>query len=184
MLRNNVLSVLNAYKKNRTRFKLYDDTFGTYFELFETFSYITFDEYVLVVDTTKKKKMEIKFSDILTLDLIVDEDTRIDLIKKAPNFYTAYMIAKGSLTENVIDVLNERKNEKSFDEQLEMIKEAIKTDLRLKHSNLSEEKVLEFLYINTPLKDKNAEKLEISDLRAILSKIDTAIEKIENKSVF
>jgi len=173
-------STLECFKGKRTSIKLYNDIFGEYVDTFENYTFEIENNTLIINDE------RIEISDIMCLDLLVEDYERVEMIESCDNYYMAFQIAKGHLGGEVICALDKKKEtlQKTRKEQMKELTETIKTLLKAKRSKISSNVVLQHLLSNTQHNVKNDTAIEKSALKEIYESINNVIDKISKVDIF
>ena len=173
-------STLECFKGKRTSIKLYNDIFGEYVDTFENYTFEIENNTLIINDE------RIEISDIMCLDLLVEDYERVEMIESCNNYYMAFQIAKGHLGGEVICALDKKKEtlQKTRKEQMKELTETIKTLLKAKRSKISSNVVLQHLLSNTQHNVKNDTAIEKSALKEIYESINNVIDKISKVDIF
>ena len=173
-------STLECFKGKRTSIKLYNDIFGEYVDTFENYTFEIENNTLIINDE------RIEISDIMCLDLLVEDYERVEMIESCDNYYMAFQIAKGHLGGEVICALDKKKEtlQKTRKEQMKELTETIKTLLKAKRSKMGSNVVLQHLLSNTQHNVKNDTAIEKSALKEIYESINNVIDKISKVDIF
>jgi len=173
-------STLECFKGKRTSIKLYNDIFGEYVDTFENYTFEIENNTLIINDE------RIEISDIMCLDLLVEDYERVEMIESCDNYYMAFQIAKGHLGGEVICALDKKKEtlQKTRKEQMKELTETIKTLLKAKGSKMGSNVVLQHLLSNTQHNVKNDTAIEKSALKEIYESINNVIDKISKVDIF
>jgi len=173
-------STLECFKGKRTSIKLYNDIFGEYVDTFENYTFEIENNTLIINDE------RIEISDIMCLDLLVEDYERVEMIESCNNYYMAFQIAKGHLGGEVICALDKKKEtlQKTRKEQMKELTETIKTLLKAKGSKMGSNVVLQHLLSNTQHNVKNDTAIEKSALKEIYESINNVIDKISKVDIF
>jgi len=176
--------LLSIYKGHEVKFILFDDIFGFYDEK-NTVKDFEIDGTKVTIYTDNGFK-EFETNEIQRLELILDEEERLDMIYNAFSIEEAFEIAKGMLTQRIEEALDfiKKKYEPTPERQMEGLLGLIQSNIALKHININANEVLKHLLVNTYGKDKITLTLKTSDYVALADKIDETIEKIEKIKIF
>lgn len=180
MIKHTLESTLNYFQGKKLSIKLYNDVFGNYEDTFEDYTWKVENETLYIKDE------QIKIFDVMSVDLLVEDYERVEMIESCDNYFIAFQIAKGHLGGSVIEALDSKKKklQKTRVEQLKELKETIKNVIQAKSSKLNVNEVLQHLLYNTQGIVKNDTAIEKSALKEIYNNINATIDKISNVDIF
>lgn len=182
-----LLRLLELFKGKTILFVLYEDIFQTLYHSEQVVTEFFIESGILRFKLPHLATRNYRISIIADILLKASEKERIAMIESATTLEDAFEIAKGDLSEDVqvaLELAKERFKPTPF-EQNESLRRLISTKLSTKHADLSVERVLRHLCVNTIGTEQIVYTLNTDDFVALCNKIDKSIEKIAKaKEIF
>ena len=185
MLLQQIDELLRLYLGKKIEIKVYDDIFGTYndeinYDGFE----IDLNKIRFSLNSVENKKI-FTSGEIIDINVVLDEEERIEMIYNAKSLKEAFEIGKEQLTPRVEQALDYMRDKfkATPQEQESKLKSLIQVKINSKRLNLTASEVLSHLLINSIGTRKIEQTLDNDLLYKLHDKVDETIEKLE-KEIF